>query len=95
MRVRMLEEVKDRSGSGAKGPWAFYYQAGLAKMGHEVRQVWIEVQKDASKRPVYVPPGDYEFTPDLRVNEYGEFALARTYTLEAVKTPAGAPAKVA
>lgn len=93
MRVRMGEEIKDRSGSGAKGPWAFYYQSGLVKLGVEVRQVWFEVPKDASKKPVYFPPGEYEYTPVLKVNEYGEIALSREYTLEPVK-PAQ-PAKAA
>jgi len=92
MKLRMLEEVRERSGSGAKGPWAFYYQAGLVTLGNEVRQVWIEVKKDASKRPIYLAPGDYEYTPRLRVNEYGEFALSREYTMEPVKL---APAKAA
>lgn len=92
MRIRVLEEVKERSGTAAKGPWAFYSQAALVTIGNEVRQVWIEVKKDSSKRPVYLAPGEYEYTPKLRVNEYGEFALSREYGIEPLKA---SPAKAA
>ena len=92
-RIRMLEETKTRSGVGQKGPWSFHYQAGLVTMGNEVRQVFIEVKKDDAKKPVYLAPGEYDYSPKLTVNQYGEFALSRDYDIAPVK--AAAPARAA
>lgn len=92
-RVRVLEETKKRSGTGAKGSWAFYYQAALVKLGNEVRQVWLEVRKDQQREPIYFAPGEYDYTHTHGINQFGEWELRREYTLEPVK--AAQPAKAA
>lgn len=89
MRIEVLAETKKKEGvaRGSGKPYSFRMQAALIRLGHEVRQFWLELRGDEP----YLGPGEYEFTPSLRVNAYSELELGRSYTLTPVKsTKAGA-----
>lgn len=90
MRVQVLTDTKKKEGvaRGSGRPYSFRMQAALIQLGHETRQFWLEVRGDD---PFYAP-GDYEFQPTVRVNQYGELELGRAYTMTPVKASARAAA---
>lgn len=83
MRIKVLAETKVKEGiAKASGrPYQFRLQAGVIEIGQERRVFYFEVPKD---QPWHVP-GDYDYTPELRVNQYGELELGRNYTIKPAK----------
>lgn len=81
MRIEVTAETKKKEGVAKNSgkPYSFALQAALFRLGAEVRQVWLEVRDGK-----YFPPGPYEFEPTFRVNEYGELALGRAFSLKRI-----------
>lgn len=78
-QVKLLPGTETREFNTKRGPMQVTSVKGLVKMGHETRQVELELKK-GQQAPA---PGDYTLTLSHVINQYGRFEIGREWTLGA------------